>query len=139
MNRSYHFILGLAVVVSLTVLVLVATPAQACSGYGCDGKDPIAEGCNDDAYTVDIEVVPNGTLWVELRYSPSCGTNWARTGSSIFLYHQADVRSGSRREPFSGGGYGVYTDMLYCPTGSCTAAACVFYKQEPVPYCTGYY
>jgi hypothetical protein len=45
-----------------------------CSGEGCDGLDPQPAGCAADAYTVQTAVFSDS--YVELRYSPTCGTNW---------------------------------------------------------------
>jgi hypothetical protein len=48
----------------------------------CDNSDPISTGCSKDAYTAAQAPVAyqNGvsTGWIQLRYSPHCGTNWAR-------------------------------------------------------------
>lgn len=56
-----------------------ATPAQAgvgCWGDYCSGKDPQATGCGADAQTVAFENLEGARL--ELRWSPTCKTNWAR-------------------------------------------------------------
>ena len=56
--------------------------AQAtCSGNGCNGKDPEATGCYVGAYTVQTATLSN--IFVQLRYSPRCGTNWGRVLSRI--------------------------------------------------------
>lgn len=56
-----------------------------CSGNGCNGLDPEKTGCAADAYTLKVsggtESFRTGS--VELRYSPRCGTNWARVFSAI--------------------------------------------------------
>lgn len=60
----------------------VALPASA-SAHPLDGQDPVAAGCSGDAYTVTSAPIyrqTGGQLIgrVYLRYSPSCGTNWAK-------------------------------------------------------------
>lgn len=47
-----------------------------CYGDYCSGEDPEATGCADDAQTVAWEDLPGARL--ELRWSPTCKTNWAR-------------------------------------------------------------
>ena len=84
----------LAAIAFLSGALLVASPtkalaADACynspSKSTCDGDDPQTSGCAADAYTVQTKTVTDqsggglGTLgYVDLRYSPHCGTNWAR-------------------------------------------------------------
>lgn len=63
----------------LTVGALVASGAVALAmpssagGYG--GKDPYATGCNEGSSIVAVREMDYGKL--RLRWSPSCGTNWA--------------------------------------------------------------
>ena len=69
-----------------TGAMVATTPsvlAAACWDLGCYGIDPQTSGCSASAYTVfntpikDSAGTQLGT--VELRYSNSCGANWART------------------------------------------------------------
>ncbi|MEU0375372.1 DUF2690 domain-containing protein [Streptomyces sp. NPDC006283] len=53
-----------------------AAPTAGCHGSGCRGLDPNQAGCSADAYTVARVNTLAGT--VQLRYSPSCRSNWAR-------------------------------------------------------------
>lgn len=71
----------LIAVASLASSLLVAPAAQAVTCYGdyCSGRDPEATGCSADAYTVVSARIPGTYTHVELRWSPSCKTNWART------------------------------------------------------------
>ncbi len=50
-----------------------------CSGDGCNNVDPAQSGCSNDAYTVTY--VTTGDVTVQLRYSPTCATNWGRVVS----------------------------------------------------------
>src|SRR5213079_2794921 len=94
MRRIPLFILSAALLVVLigtTAFVgLRTTSAHAtqhsiaqvtCSGSGCNGKDPEATGCFAGAYTVQTATL--STIFVQLRYSPRCGTNWGRVLSRI--------------------------------------------------------
>lgn len=60
-----------------------AAPASAsvgCYGDYCSGRDPMATGCANDAVTVASADLGWGEL--DLRWSPTCKTNWAR----IYVY-----------------------------------------------------
>jgi hypothetical protein len=63
-------------------LALFASPAQAVTCYGdyCSGKDPVATGCSADARTVasNVTVYGGAYRYVQLRWSPTCKTNWTR-------------------------------------------------------------
>ncbi len=101
--------------------VLSAVPASASVG------DPIQTGCASDAYTVSTQPIKNsggGTVGqVQLRYSPRCGTNWAKAVSSIgTAYVQAIVASPSDSASYSATSTSVYTDMVYAPNGVCAVA-----------------
>ena len=52
-----------------------------CSDNGCNNLDPISTDCADDAITVSTVSFRTGTI--QLRYSPTCGTNWGRVLSSV--------------------------------------------------------
>ena len=60
-------------------------PHVTCSGNGCNGLDPVATGCDLDAITVTTTggTVSFRTGTIQLRYSPTCGTNWGRVISTI--------------------------------------------------------
>lgn len=57
-----------------------------CSGQGCNGTWPDQTHCADDAITVlsaNINTTTSTVGKVELRWSPTCQTNWARVTSYI--------------------------------------------------------
>ena len=91
-------------------------PQVTCSGNGCNGLNPVTTGCSADAYTVQTAVFSNS--FVELRYSPTCGTNWGRVTSRVgatFLVIRID-RSGGLTYTFSGGNFNfAYVAMVYAP------------------------
>lgn len=128
--------------------------AGGCSGYNCDYQDPIAEGCNQDAYTVGASTIDdaqgNQLGYVELRWSPSCQTNWARvTSTSGAIYDPRVMRveivrssdgayeyldtDGNQGNGNNQGGVDstgnttyqgttvLYTDMLYSPISPASA------------------
>lgn len=49
-----------------------------CWGDYCSGQDPEATGCAADAETVAVLVDDKGGGRLDLRWSPTCKTNWAR-------------------------------------------------------------
>lgn len=89
--RRFAHVALLAGMLLLPVLMGTGHAAAAiprpCEGTGCNGKDPIAMTCDQDAYIAEggtftnTNVLPNGmnvTYGLQLLYSPACGTNWAR-------------------------------------------------------------
>jgi hypothetical protein len=73
-------------VVSVVGLVVAsASTASAsspsCYGSSCEGLNPATTSCANDAYTIlSRDAVTNAGDWgnLELRYSPSCYSNWVR-------------------------------------------------------------
>ncbi|MCP2257621.1 Protein of unknown function (DUF2690) [Streptoalloteichus tenebrarius] len=76
--------------------------------------DPIAAGCNEDAYTVGSVNTPQG--FIELRYSPSCRANWARINNARpgeWVWVCVQNAEGQDREFSVPEGYTTaYTDMV---------------------------
>lgn len=58
--------------------VAAPSPALAASCYGdyCSGQDPQNTGCANGAYTT--KHYDFGTADLQVRWSPTCQTNWAR-------------------------------------------------------------
>ena len=82
-------------VIALSVIHGTNTGSESCyqnPGAGnCTGTDPQTVGCSTDAYTVggvQTPIMANGVQigYLELRYSPHCGTNWARTTITSSAY-----------------------------------------------------
>jgi hypothetical protein len=88
--------------------------AASCSGTGCDGKDPDATQCSVGATTLDSRYVSYGgrAIYVELRWSPTCQTNWTRVTNQTHetLYMGARMQqqnvTGSFYNTYKSGGYG---------------------------------
>ena len=91
-------------------------PLVSCSGNGCNGLNPATTGCSADAYTVQTAVFSNS--FVELRYSPTCGTNWGRVisrvgATSLIIRVQ---RNDGLTYTFSGGNFTfAWVAMVYAP------------------------
>ncbi len=121
-----------AILAALAVSLVPATVAQAapahvqvtCSGYGCDHLDPVATGCSAGSTTVTSAAI-GGVGTVELRWSPTCQTNWSRVtiaaggANPSGFWRYADIY---RQSPaahdyfdFNGNGSPVYGNMLYAP------------------------
>lgn len=75
-----------------------AAPAvKGCLGAGCDGGWPVPSGCSIGAITLfqasGFDFVSRTTVTVQLRYSPSCRSVWAkiygsgRPNGDVFWVH----------------------------------------------------
>jgi hypothetical protein len=76
-----------AAVATLAAAFTVGTvPARAdalpggvtCYGDYCSGQDPVTTGCDKDAETIASIQLDTGGGRLDLRWSPTCKTNWAR-------------------------------------------------------------
>ncbi|MFC0505239.1 DUF2690 domain-containing protein [Micromonospora costi] len=71
----------LAAFMLVTGLAVTAPqPAQAACGYACDGKDAAAYGCGSTITALEKPIIATTyvTGKIELRYSQTCRTVWAR-------------------------------------------------------------
>lgn len=94
--------------------------AATCSGYGCDGLDPNATGCstgaNDTASTYLYNASGSIVGLLELRYSPTCGTNWSRVTSYVGihnLYARVTRQSDGRSYADVGNYQIIWSNMVY--------------------------
>jgi hypothetical protein len=127
-------------VLMLSSLILFSRvlPAHAaeCSGMGCDGQDPVQTGCVNGAYTVATDDIydNNGAVIgrVDLRYSPTCETNWTRTISYIgpqtldAVVTRDDI--GYHLNEYLDNVTNVYTDMIYAPSPICAQGLGIIYE-----------
>jgi Protein of unknown function (DUF2690) len=127
---------AMILIISPLILFSAATPAQAagCSGMGCDGQDPVQTGCVNGAYTVASDYIYYfGTVIgrVDLRYSPTCETNWTRVISYIGpQYLDAVVTEediGYHLNENLDNVTNVYTDMIYAPSPICAQGGGIIY------------
>jgi hypothetical protein len=92
----------------------VTAYAAYCWDHGCDTLDPY-QHCDGDVQHVDGlnaggDSDPNWGEWVELRWSPSCGANWGRTGTYLCVTFYPDPRNHCYegvlfQNSYSGGGW----------------------------------
>jgi hypothetical protein len=102
-------------------LAAMAAPAPhtwtSCTNKGCTGVDPQASGCSADARSIrTAPIVSNGrTLgWVELRWSPHCGANWARVvARSDPRLAATATRADGASESAKGVGTVLWTPMIF--------------------------
>src|SRR5215471_15655502 len=100
-----------------------------CYANGCDGQDPVAMGCWNDAYVASSSIIYYTVFdigYVDNWYSPSCGTNWAQVFSTndawVYVYVGSYDAEIFRVQGVDGGAYvaenetssnGTWTNMLY--------------------------
>jgi hypothetical protein len=131
MFRSTRRIISLLVMlcpIISGVFVYTVTPvfAASCSGTGCDGKDPDTTGCSSSAYNVEtINIISSGRYigTADLRWSPTCETNWGRAYKSSGGSETVDARVynidrgiGYVGFGFGGPGTTVWSPMVHAPT-----------------------
>lgn len=126
-----------AVAVLLGIGLTTAGPASAgvgCYGDYCSGQDPQATHCSDGSYTVSATSVYYRTIahqatglyagYLELRWSPTCQTNWARfTSQGSFNYKVIAIhRTTGYQQSWDAGPYQMaWTSQIYSPR-LCVAA-----------------
>ena len=109
-------------VVGLTPLLLLGPAPQAsaasCPGTGCNGEIAANTTCVNDAYVAEEKTMYQGSTAVgiiELEYSPSCRSAWARVVSNLSYGSQAEVQNNSYYEECAGSevaGTGCNTRMV---------------------------
>jgi hypothetical protein len=114
---------GAALLAACALLAIpVAASAATCSGTGCTYQDPQASGCSADAVTVANLKLPWVAQQLELRWSPSCKTNWARmyldTNPTWLRAVQPNRGDGLPRVTQLSGHNDIYSwsAMIYSPT-----------------------
>lgn len=70
-------ITAVAALVGSSALGTSTAMAAPCTYAGCNGKDPQATGCGNDAVT-KLEFSINIAVRVQLRWSPTCHAFWTR-------------------------------------------------------------
>ena len=102
-----------------------ALPRVTCSGTGCNNLDPVQTGCGVGARTVQTAVLP--TIFLQLRYSPTCKTNWGRV-ISRGNHNEVYLVLVGRADGLAYGSKGLvgpvaWSRMVYAPAAK--AQACV--------------
>jgi hypothetical protein len=95
--------------------------AVGCYGDYCSGRDPEATGCSADAFTIanDDFFANNHQLdFIELRWSPTCKTEWARVRSDYgrsFNWMRVVQSTGYTQWTIGNNGTYAWTAMIYSP------------------------
>ena len=135
----------LAFALTFTHLVFPVHPALAagCTGANCNGKDPGTTGCSTGAYSVATRSIyhKNGranpvTGVIELRWSNTCKTNWAKVKLSKVINLQVFLRDKRGNMLYDSShmthAMSAYGQMWYAPTQP--VKACVHIQAQE--YCT---
>ncbi|MCY9785709.1 hypothetical protein KIK06_17625 [Nocardiopsis sp. EMB25] len=104
---------GAASVLGAALLTAAPAPAAAagCYDQGCNGEDPYAMGCVNDAVMVSLDYVQTstGTGRAEHWHSPACMADWATT--RIYSGPTDNAWAGIQQAPWGVGAlYGQYSD-----------------------------
>ena len=104
-----------AVLGAAGVFAGTAAADPLCSGSGCDLQDPIAMHCVEDSYVVGTATIGDSAEkgYVDLIWSPSCQTNWARVTSTIGPIYNPHVMSVEISRPSDGASEFFDTNGLY--------------------------
>jgi hypothetical protein len=126
--RSLSAILAVAV---LILSLIGPDSASAASGYQLDGTNPMTAAggyCANGSYAFWSKnlYAGNGQLvmYVEVRYSPACGTNWVRTydyttvGASLKKIQRKASPAFSHAEYDTPSGWS-YSMQVYAPGTTC--------------------
>lgn len=131
--------IGLAASQSSTSMPQMTLAARVgCYGDWCSGRDPQSTGCSADGQTVASTTVTYTELtpgvdppsreievgWLDLRWSPTCKTNWSRLTlygsapfSEVVVTQDTGYTQSYRTTGWTGrSGVGTYwTNMIYSP------------------------
>lgn len=111
-------------------------PDVSCSGRGCDHTDPFATGCAGPGASYGVVATipvrdgagsPGG--YVQLWYSSTCGTNWARVvpQTSCYEVQEQVVTADGRSDLFTFPACEPsWSNQLYAPTVQASAKGSVF-------------
>jgi hypothetical protein len=118
-----------------------ATASVTCSGTGCDGKSPETTGCATGAGSYETAAlsgtdpttgIPISGL-IELRYSPTCRTAWAR----IQVYDTYPTSTEAQIFRSSGGSESCYILSYSSSLGSYTCYTAMLYDGGVTSYAIG--
>ncbi|WP_338898740.1 DUF2690 domain-containing protein [Streptomyces sp. TG1A-60] len=107
-----------------------------CAGFECRNKDAQRMGCHIGVWTAAAEKV--GEVYLELRYSPSCGAAWARitegrVGDTARVEGKQD-RSAARSISYD---RDTYSPMIEAPYPA-AVRACLVLKDGGTEVCTSH-
>ncbi len=131
MGKSVRSIVVVLLLMLVSAGTAVAAPAQVheqsigaqatCYGDYCSGQDPESTGCSAGAYTVTSVGYNGGTL--EVRWSPTCQTNWSRINVGWSGYFRIQQSTGYEQHYSGTNGTYWWTKMIYSPVLGCRANA----------------
>ena len=108
------------------------TKAISCYAASCEGLDPSTTTCANDARTVRYREWH--TVMIQLRYSPSCRSAWARiVGAAPGYKLWVENNYGGFEENEVTSGFDAFTHMVN--DAGIESRACA----SPKPGCTDYY
>ena len=146
-----RFVLLLVLLSLLTFPAALPTHVQAgCTTEGCD---PGGTSCEADAQTVPGATAYVTDGYIELRYSPSCGMEWARGSTRVwtsngYIYPSRTIdvwleKQGSSTHIYEESGYSYrrWTRMLHDPDppNNVKYRACGWINNSSNWNCTAYY
>lgn len=94
----------------------LSTTSVTCSGYGCDGQDPVATGCWNGAYVLGGDPSYTQVLW-----SPACSSNYAYLPAPSGYNQVYQVIFGRAA---------VGTTRNYCDTNYCPYTTVLYYCEQ---------
>jgi len=118
-----------------------AAPLATCSGAGCDNRDPEVTGCSADARNASGPNAVENSPWgiVELRFSPTCQTNWVRVrnypgGTDGVRIVVRDVPR-NKTVPFNASTTAGthFGNMVFSPGSNCATGTVAFIAPLSVP------
>ena len=110
-----------AVVLTQLSAALPASASVSCYGDYCSGRDPQSTGCSADAYSFASARIPGTSSFIELRWSPTCKSEWARVPASWGKSYPNNPRVVQRSTGYSQVGVVAsnssysWTRMIYSP------------------------
>ena len=121
-KRLATFVAAIVLMFSAMTLSSPATHAVGCYGDWCSGRDADATGCSADAVTT--QVYNNKEFSLQVRWSPTCKTNWAR----IVMYSPGWIKCTSNGYLKAVQDTG-YTQQIFFDT-VCAAVSTVHYNTD---------
>jgi hypothetical protein len=122
--------LGAALMIGVPIAAAAAqAPAdaarhRACSGTGCDDKDPVVTGCARGAHPVASKNTGKGRF--ELYWSATCQTNWVQVNNYAGGGDYLRFRTSDMDRPHYGHVFTAstkagrhYGDMVFSPGHNC--------------------
>ena len=118
-----------------------------CSGNGCNYTDPYTSGCAANFWTVQGVWAPDGSTYLELEWSPLCGTNWTQLynanpwGAVTWLYAAVNRAAGPDGPAiwtryYSANYSWINSDQLWAPDNLAEACGA---NSSGILYCTDWH